>query len=506
MSTTGFNLVTDAWIPVGNGLASIEEALIGAHELDGWPCSDPAFAEALIRLLVPMVYRITRMDDPSLTRHEFADRQEELLSAGQLDPMMVGDYTSRFHDQFWLTKPPEGLVAFGQDPTLAIAKADPPSRGVMSWASGNAPLMGPHAPQDLLPIAAAAQQLLVMRLYSGCGTLTPHPATKKPRGYGANSVLRNTISVHPMGNNFATTLLGHLVPLPHDTSWGMPFWEAPYTPGTPRKYQDRAGFLEQIAVRHDKAYLLRPFDSLQFTSGITVTDGPGVNQELHCKDPYLLTRPDLSYVRPREGREFWREVESLVSQAENWATAEILEWARDFEGGGSYYSSSEFSWAVVTHRGDASKPIERQCRNSIAPDLLAVFRDDVPLRCNEFFALAKAAEQLMVNQVSKTFRNSQIQILSRQSKPEVVALVRAPARSLFWIRAERTFWSVVQSQWHRERVEHELRQHALAGYDEATARLLHDRRSHRAVVESRRWLQRWNRHQDPTAYERQEAS
>ena len=67
MSATGFNLVTDQWIPVEAGHISIEQALIDAHRIDGWPCSDPAFSEALIRLLVPMVYRITGMDDQALS-------------------------------------------------------------------------------------------------------------------------------------------------------------------------------------------------------------------------------------------------------------------------------------------------------------------------------------------------------------------------------------------------------------------------------------------------------
>ena len=64
MTRKGFNLITDPWIPVVGGPVSIEDALVNAHDLEGWPCSDPAFAEALMRLLVPMTYRITGMDDP----------------------------------------------------------------------------------------------------------------------------------------------------------------------------------------------------------------------------------------------------------------------------------------------------------------------------------------------------------------------------------------------------------------------------------------------------------
>lgn len=499
MSTTGFNLVTDPWIPVGSGLASIEETLIGAHELDGWPCSDPAFAEALIRLLVPMVYRITRMDDPSLTRGEFADRQREHLGRGRFDPSDVRAYLSQHSDRFWLANPPEGCVPFAQDPALAAVDPHPASKAVSAWASGNNPTLGPHAPCEVSPSEIAAQQLLVLRCYAAGGLHTKHPE-HAGQGKFVGAPLRGTTCIHPVGQSLAATLIGHLVPLPHDTDFGQAFWEnrlvsavAPYT--------RRSGLLEQVAVRQDKTMLFRANAANEVT-GFTLAEGRGVNRTLFCSDPYWLTDGELEPIKPRDGRAFWREAESLLGQSDDGSrlgTAVVLDWAIDPDGGGSNYHPADFAWAAVSHRGDKSKELSWSC--SYAPHLLSIFPPDAAMRCKEFLSVANEVEQQMAKQLAKVWHAADLMPSKAGSK----AAVYTPARSRFWRLAEADFWETARFGMSGVDRDGRLRTHALAGYDEATVRLLHDRRSHRAVVESRRWLELWNRHQDATAYERQEA-
>ena len=106
MSGAGFNLLDDRWIPFGGRMVSIEEALLEAHDLPGWPDGDPGLAEVLTRLLVPMAYRITGLDDTALTRQQFLSRQQQLLSAGPLDPERVRAYVASHHSRFWLLNPP----------------------------------------------------------------------------------------------------------------------------------------------------------------------------------------------------------------------------------------------------------------------------------------------------------------------------------------------------------------------------------------------------------------
>lgn len=487
MTRTGFNLISDLWIPVAGGPVSIEDALVNAHDLEGWPCSDPAFAEALIRLLVPMTYRITGMDDPELSRYGFADRQRHLLNEGRLDPDSVRAYLAQHEDRFWLVNPPAGQNPFAQDSTLAAAEPKPPSKLVVSWASGNNPLFGPHAPSGLLPPAEAAQQLLVQRCYASGGLHTKHPVhTGKGKFVGA--ALRGTTCLHPVGPNFAVTLIGHLVPLPPDTSFGHPWWEE--TPvETVVPYRHRAGLLEQIAVRQDKTMLLCTTASGEIT-GFTLSEGRGRETALDCPDPYWLMNAEGEPVKPREGRAFWREAEALLGSTDDGrraARATVLDWATDPDGGGSNYLPSAFSWAAISHRGDRSKELAWSC--SHASKLLGIFEPAAAMRCLEFLAAAAEAESLMAKQLAKAWHSADVM----PSDPKSKSAVYAPARSTFWGCCETDFWEAVRMPVDSELRDERLRGHALAGFDDATAHLRQERRSHLAVVEARRWIERWRR-------------
>ena len=500
MSTTGFNLLTDPWIPVGSDLVSIEQALAGAHELDGWPCSDPALAEALVRLLVPMVYRITGLDDPSLTRDAFAGRQRELLERGRFKPSSVSAYLARYEDRFWLINPPEGCMPFAQDPALVAVEPHPVSKAVPAWASGNNPALGPHAPSGDITPEAAAQNLLVQRCYSYGGRCTSHPRYEGPNpGAFDGAPLRDTVSVHPVGATFAATLAGNLVPLPYDTGFGEPFWESaadkPLVPPTAR-----SGLLEQIAVRQDKTMLYRS-DDAGAVNGFTIAKGGGVHRRLFCRDPYWLVGEDGEAVKPREGRDFWREAESLLDQGGDGtraSTIEILEWSIG-EHGWENYPPTDFAWVAISHRGNQSTNRAWFC--SHAPHLRSIFARDAEMRCKEFLSVANEAEHQMAKQLAKVWHSSGLMPSDAGSK----AAVYTPARAQFWRLAEADFWETARFGVPADGRDARLRTHALAGFDLATARLLHDRRSHRAVVESRRWLERWNRRQDAVVNERQEA-
>ena len=500
MNSQGFNLVNDPWIPVESGHISIAQALIDAHRLDGWPCSDPAFAEALIRLLVPMVYRITGMDDPSLSRYEFADRQRRLLERGRLGEESVRKYLSKYEDRFWLTNPPDGHEPFAQDSTLGSVNPQSPSKVIAAWPSGNNPLLGPHAPREAIPMPTAAQQLLVFRCYAPGGLPDKRRHPKYQGGHYVGAPLRDTRCVHPVGGNLATTLIGNLVPFPYDTDTGFPFWEVGV--GNPvAPHSQRAGLLEQIAVRQDKTMLFRT-DAADSITGFTSKVGSGVNRALFCRDPYWYVGLDGEPTKPKEGRAFWRESESLLSQSDDGralGSVAIVEWAIDAEGGGEYYHSADFSWVVISHRGDQSKELAWEC--SHAPHLLNVFASDATSRrCTDFLVAAIEAEKQMATQLARVWHKAGLMPSDAKAKSSVYA----PARARFWRLAEADFWATARSEVVPDERDAQLRSHALAGYDETTIRLLHDRRTHGAVIESRRWIERWRR--SPIAAQDREAS
>ncbi len=485
----GFNLVDDAWIPIGGREVPLSKALMDAHELPGWPDGEPGLAAVLLRLMAVIAYRVTGLDDENLDRAQFAERQQRLLSEGRLDGERVHAYLAQHHDRFWLVNPPAGLVPFAQDPSLEATDPHPVAKVVSSWASGDNPALGPHCECAAIPPAVAARQLLLQRAYAICGTSTPHPSTGRPRGYVQNGALRGTISLHPVGSNLAATLVGHLVPPPADgTGFGRPFWEAPPPASPVAAHRGIPGFLEQVAGRQDKTMLLRTGTDANVI-GFTIAEGPGIDSNLRWRDPYLLVDAEREPLKPRAGRAFWREAESLLAQDDQGRrklSAQVLDWAGG-EYGGSLYAPRMYSWAAISHNGDKSKELE--WRSSTSPDLISLFDPGTALRVRGFLALASEAEEKMVKQVAKAKHAADLMPPRSQDR----AAVYAPARAEFWRRAEQDFWATAAGRLQIETYTNRLRSHALAGYDTATATLLHDRRTHRFVVESRRWVAAWRR-------------
>ena len=314
MNCPGFNLLDDRWIPFGGRTVSVEEALLEAHDLPGWPDGDPGLAEVLIRMLVPMAYRIARLDDTDLTRQQFASRQQSLLD-GPFDPGRVKAYLASHHSRFWLLKPPSGTTLFAQDESLARVDPHEVSKAMPSWASGNSPALGPHAPRDVVAPDTAARQLLVLRSYAWGGLHTKHP-DRAGEGKYVHGPLRGTMSVHPAGTTLAATLIGHAVPLPGDgTRFGDPFWEmppasSPVEPGP----AGAPGCWSRSPAARTRRCCCAPAELDGSVTGFTIAEGPGVNSDLFCRDPYLLLKDNGEPCKPRAGRAFWRESEALLAK------------------------------------------------------------------------------------------------------------------------------------------------------------------------------------------------
>ena len=484
----GFNLVDDAWIPIGGGEVSLSEALIDAHNLPGWPDGEPGLAAVLLRLMAVITYRVTGLDDENLDRAQFAQRQRQLLSDGRLDPEHVRSYLAQHHDKFWLLNPPDGLTPFAQDTNLERIDPHPATKAVIGWASGNNPALGPHVEDDRVSAPVAARHLLMQRSYASGGLHTKHPVWPG-RGKYIAGPLRRTVSLHPVGATLSVTLAGHLVPLPIDgIGYGKPFWETQPPTNPVAEYKGIPGLLEQLAGRQDKTMLLRTSTGTE-VSGFTISEGPHVDPSLRWMDPYLLTDAKREPLKPRPGRAFWREAEALMAQDDQGRrklSAQVLDWARD-EDTAEIYQPQTYSWTAISHNGDKSK--ELTWAASTSPDLLSLFEPGAALRAQGFLTLASEAEEKMVKQIAKVKHDADLMPPRSQDK----AAVYAPARAELWRRAERDFWDTAADRLQTETYTDRLRSHALAGYDTATATLLHDRRTHLLVVKSRRWLAAWRR-------------
>ena len=484
----GFNLVDDPWIPIGGREVSLSDALVDAHELPGWPDGEPGLAAVLLRLMAVIAYRVTGLDDENLDRAQFAERQRRLLDEGRLDPERVRSYLARHHHRFWLTNPPDGLAPFAQDTSLAATHPHPVAKAVLSWTSGNNPALGPHGACTAIPAAAAARHLLVQRSYASGGLHTKHPVWRG-KGKFVAGPLRQAISLHPVGASLAATLVGHLVPLRADgTGFGRPFWETQTLTNPVAAHKGVPGLLEQIAGRQDKTMLLWTGTDRNVT-GFTISEGPGVDPSLRWMDPYLLIDAEREPLKARQGRAFWREAEALLAQDDQGSrqlSAQVLDWARESPDA-TLYAHRAFSWTAISHNGDKSK--ELVWAASASPGLLRIFEPEAALRGRDFLTLASEAEEKMVKQIARIKHETGLMPRSAKDKQAVYA----PARAEFWRLAERDFWDTAAGRLQLEVCTNRLRSHALAGFDAATATLLHDRRTHRYVVESRRWIAVWRR-------------
>ena len=482
---TGFNLVDDPWIELGDSVVSIREALVRGDELPGWPSGEPLFASVLIRLLLPIVYRTTGMDTAGLTGRQFASRQRRLLASGRLDRDAVNGYLTGHRDRFWLTVPPLEFAPFAQDPTLSTVEPVPIAKLVATWASGNNPTLGPHAPVGDIHIASAARWLLIMHGYKSGGMHTARKPGKGPVSLRA-SRLRGTMSLHPVGPTFAQTLLHHLVPAADGYELGAPFWEKPPPANPTAAPLSRAGLLEQLAGRHDKAILLSPTPSGRI-AGVVISEGTGRVRGLEYPDPYLVITAGHEPLRPRAGRDAWRDIDTLVIHSEGVKPADLLQarilsWCQN----NNRADIEPERWAIVAHRPDQDR--ERGWGISNLPDLVGLFPPGTAA-ASTATALIEAAEEAS-SMVGKQL--SALAHATGHSSPRYTA-----ARAEFWPLTERTFWAAVTAEspdptagasWWDE-----LRRNALAGFDAATRHLTQIPRTHMDVEQYRERIDRWRR-------------
>lgn len=491
----GFNLVDDPWIELGDQLVSIREALVSGHELPGWPSGEPAAGPVIIRLLMPIVYRVTGMDDPGLRGRRFAAPQGQLLGASRLESARVDEYLDSYRDRFWLTRPPAGCPPFAQDPALAALESHPIAKLMTTWASGNNPALGPHGNVATIDPASATRGLLITHNYSSGGLHTRRPAGGSAGKFVA-SRLRRSVSIHPIGSSFTATLLHHLVPVPDGWEIGQPFWETPSPVDPAARPRRRTGLLEQLSGRHDKTVLLAQ-DDHGAISGVIVSAGPGRAPGLECPDPYLVMTAGGETYLLRAGRDAWRDLDALVIQSEHVQPPDRLE-AQVFDWCRNNVRADPGRWVLVSHRSRQSK--EEGWGLTNLPDLVGLFPDGS--------AAAKTASVVIAAaENASTLMGTKLRALSGALGRDGKSTRYDDARRVFWSLAEHTFWEAVTAQppdptagasWTSR-----LRHHALEGFDAATRHLIEVPRAHLEVERWRSEVSRWtwptpNRSERPT--------
>ena len=465
----GFNLVDDPWIPlrsVSGGPrqdVSLRDALVSAHEREGYPDDDGQFGPALLRLLTAFAYVVSplgRCEDED----EFTETFSDLFDQGRFDADSVDRCLDRWKDKFWLF-PPEGQIGdrWMQNNGISAAELAVPlvesglvSHASPSYAWGN---------QKVEPVtcASAARHLLAFMHYGRGGGGLKHPAAGHQGGWQKGR-LRGRISVHPIGASLFHTLLLQTV-APGDGRFdriGQPEWETS-VPAPSVPLAQPASLLEQLTGRWEKTvWLFRNSDGLVHKAALAT--GRRRPEGVTEADPYtamclIKRREDDQLVpaplRSTPGKAVWRDLPSLRFQTETGQReTHILDSLNH-----RHERSHIRAWVLAAHRSDNAKDKGWDI-SMLSPK--ALLNPDVEAATERLVQFAGEVEKELKKQV-RFFLNE----AGCKQSPQKSRLRRAAYA--FWADAETTYRQTIDRPGDTSRMETAIRHAALGAYEAAVA-------------------------------------
>jgi len=326
----GFNLLDEQWIPVrmvdgqvrNVGLLKLFEQ---AKEINALAETSPPSLIALYRVLLAITHRAL-----TSAQGTWRDRDRANWYGEGLPQQALRDYLEHWRDRFWLFHPEQ---PFMQVAVLLTAKETqdkkPWTQISLASACGNAPVVFDHA-YDAAPTLITPSEAI--RTLLGFLQFTPGGLVKVIRGSDNAGPLVDTAAVLPLGGTLNETLCLTLHPAASSAITDLPSWEKP---GASLKDLRAAPSLatgnNDRYTRLSRAVLLEPEEDCRihwtrFAAGIALK-----NDE-NAPDPmasYRVGSNGLKRLRFGEGRAFWRDLPTLLPDAEGKASkaASVLGWA-----------------------------------------------------------------------------------------------------------------------------------------------------------------------------------
>ncbi|MFJ9908074.1 type I-E CRISPR-associated protein Cse1/CasA [Streptomyces sp. NPDC101152] len=309
----------------------MREVLLEAHRIEDLALPHPPAFSGLLRMLTAITADLTGLDDPDLSLDEWHEKRTTLLTSGHgLNATDVHDYFDRYVWDLYDQHRP--LL---QDPRLAeqCTKTSGINRLVFGRPSGNnLAWLSVHtdtAPRPL-PSDEAFWHLLIQHYYGDAGRCTTRSAGPHTSGQATAGPLRSTLSFHPRGATLLETLLLHQFPYtgsplhhPDACPWEEPDPPDPVNPPPPVTWLKRL-----LTGRSRHAVLL-----VSNQDGSAATDCYLTWATQHpaypATDPYLIidTRTrDQAKDRDQPRRadadrgEWWRDIDALLLSGDETAT------------------------------------------------------------------------------------------------------------------------------------------------------------------------------------------
>ncbi|MEU9348401.1 type I-E CRISPR-associated protein Cse1/CasA [Streptomyces sp. NPDC048278] len=450
------------------------DVLLRAHLIKDLALPLPPAASAALRLLVVMAARVTCLDgqaQPRVSARQWAARRRELLkNPDGFDPHAVHAYFDQYiWDLFHPVRP------FLGDPRLAsqCTKRAGVNKLVFGRPEGNnLAWFSPHTDTDPQPVpsAEALWHLLIHHYYGAAGQCSVRTVDGRSLGGAKAGPLRSTLSFHPLGRTLYETLLAG-IPKPSHQWPGTPDccpWEEPlHTPdpdGDPDDGPDpdvapppvtSPGRLLTGRSRH--AVLLLPSPDGRHVVDAYLTWA--TQKKLPALDPYLihhihtgkhLTRRHAPR-RADADRALWRDLDALLlagdeddSKGKQNKTSKrryTVQRPEAFTTLNDLPPDLRAALRVRVYGFDQEgKTTNRTWYTALTPPIWPWTQENDPAAAERIAECRKAAEEIgaCLDTVSQEAWSETTDDAPRHLPPWTHT-----ARTLYWPRAEATFWSLL---------------------------------------------------------------
>lgn len=328
--TPAFNLLDEQWLPVRFTDGTIKD--VGLIELFERAGQITALAETSPPSLIACYRILLAITHRALTRSLGAWKEKDRARWHQegLPQAALQGYLQHWRDRFWLFHPE---YPFMQVAALAMAeetrdKRKPWTQISLANASGNSPVVFDHSVDEMPKDISAA---VALRALLGFLQFTPGGLVKVLRSSDKAGPLANTAAVLPVGATLNETVCLSLHPASL-TLEDVPAWEysviqidrlnADPMPATGRN---------DLYSRLSRAVLFLPEEDgrirwVRFAAGLAL------EADSNAPDAMVSFRAGSNSLIPlgfREGRALWRDLPTLVPDAEGKACqpASVLGWA-----------------------------------------------------------------------------------------------------------------------------------------------------------------------------------
>ncbi|ARQ69187.1 type I-E CRISPR-associated protein Cse1/CasA [Streptomyces marincola] len=526
MSTGGFDLLEEPWVPVrwagttgeeGAGQVGFVELLRRAHEIAGLAVVDPPAHAALLRVLYALTVRVTGLDKVGTSEDDWTDRREEVWEAGRLPADGIDEYAAR-HARRFLVFDPVGGRPWMQDPRLE-KQCDPArtagvNKLIVTRPAGNNHAWfrhGTDAAPDLPTVSDAVLNLLVWHYWGPSGRCSAREVDGEKTASATAGPLRTALSYHPVGETLFQTLLAGLVPpgrsdrLDEDQ---CP-WELEDLPNPALPPREPVGPCSRLTGRSQHALLLVPDDesrddrdtpTLVRDAYITWANRTG---RMARDDDFLIwqvSQQGNRYPRPADsGRALWRDLDALLLQ-EPVSSAQarrprVFAWAAEL-------SEDLRVRALGFEQDGQAKDI--QFVDGSTPPVLGYVEERAPATSNPIARLRVLGERYGFR-LSRALKRAWT-TYARDPKADADAWTK-PAAARYWPAAEDQFWTVFRELSHQsgqtdvgfdyDKARRAFLRLAEEAFDEVTRSITGSQRGAKAVFEARVHLRRPSQNGDP---------